>query len=217
MYKKLLGIALSVLMTFSTAGCSLQYANINTVPTGALDDPSKVDIELNMPYLADFASYSEYINTHSLPDDFIYYSALSDLGEFEGFTCWPFDYTEYDYFLTDANGYSLLLIIKHKTFDITEIETRKTLLSEENMTDLWRHPSGTSGYIVKNGCVFDYINGELLSIMWGSGNISFTMTIDLPANKETETNGKDTLVNRLLDIGTSTTAIAELQHISYNS
>ena len=159
-----------------------------------------------------YDEYKEYMDTHSLPADFVRYESLSQIGEFYAFVNLDdyddIEHTEkYMYSFTDSNDF--IVSISFEKIDSSKISTEEYIFLSEKPVDYRKLSSYQKGIVNVDGMKYWYINGELSSIelIYGDTEIIISgtgMLDDYPVNDE------DTFMSRLLSPATAKAAAAEL-------
>ncbi len=134
--------------------------------------------ELPLLTLSSFEDYSKFIRSTELPDNFIYYDTLSDLGVFEGFVCMTDarygDYSHCLYSVIDSSGYGLDIYIDNRK-SLPYAPTEATVITEINAEDMRLSPKISKGKYTKDGIQYNYINNKLLSISWNINQTEITL------------------------------------------
>lgn len=161
-------LCLSVAVCSCSAMRSEDTGNVVTLPEG--DD--RVILTINST-----DDYTAFLNTTKLPQEFVMYEEIKELGNFLGFVVlsefYVDDYSSYMYNLRDSSGYVLSLHIDHDTLEETIGSSSPiTKVNSENMRIL---PQKSSGTYVDQGLVYRYVNGELLAISWTYEGVTFTL------------------------------------------
>lgn len=217
MKKSITVLALTIALLLCCAACSQQPAATEPplTHTAEVSSPSGTE-ELLSILIEDYDEYLDFIASNPFPDDFIDYESLSAIGEFKHFVCHHPMYgmnEQYFYELMDANGYELFLTIEHRPFGM-RTNVAEQLLPTAQMTDLWSHPSGASGYVLAGDLTLQYYLGDIVYIRWGSDDFHIAMCVDSPTDAETTGSETDTLLNQLLSLDTTQDAAQILQQIA---
>ena len=135
------------------------------------------------PVMLNFESkqdYDDYINSHTLPDNFITYDMLKELGEFDAvvFLTYP-EFSQTFYTFIDELGCELNLYVEtrveRQTFDTDkENYTLVDNIESIDMRYIENLPEGTSLYYYGD-LRYTYISGKLISIMWIYDGIEYTL------------------------------------------
>lgn len=95
-----------------TNGDSEHKSEASTINDETIDENLNVDAE--SIYLSTFEQYSSFIKSIDLPDDFISYSMLEEIGTFHSFVVPSSDYLSYyGYHLMDENGFQVDIFVTH--------------------------------------------------------------------------------------------------------
>ncbi len=163
------------------------YGNINN--GDALGD---------IPMLSIFSldEYNYFLEVCELPDHFITYRDLRQIGDFKGFVVLEnqatIKYKSYMYSFLDGD-YDITLYVKHNDNELDTIQTEKNILNSSGI-DMRRNIS--TGSYFNGDMEYYYIQGNLNSIEWKSNNIRLTFCSepDLHAYQ-----GDNPIINKLLN------------------
>ena len=153
-----------------------------------------------------YSEYLKFIQSNKLPENFVYFENISQLGVFTSFICLSDsrcgDYSSYMYGFTDGSGYKMSVYIDH---DIKE-ETATNLLLDVNQEDMRFLEKKTRGSFIHEGIEYCYVSGELLSISWDNGGIIYTITGTSMLSKY-PLNNSSTTVAKLLKLESSSDTV----------
>ena len=175
--KKLLLLMLIISLILCMFSCS------NTM----VEDDSKAN---NVNYVNDFMgdrpllniqSYSEYkkfIKKVTLPENFIYYENIEDLGEFQGFVCLTDarigDYSQCMYTLYEKDVGEFTLYVDKNPF--YETEHTKNVITDVDKADMRSLDMEISGTYQYKNIRYVFLVGKLHSIKWKSGEWYYTIS-----------------------------------------
>lgn len=127
---KILAI-LTLLCIFSTTSCDFVNTEFNKLSNNSTEngnmqhvgeseikievsETEEIDVDTVSIYLSSVEEYNKFIETVDLPNDFITYDMLQDIGELNSFVVPDGDYLMYyGYHLLDENGFSIDVFITH--------------------------------------------------------------------------------------------------------
>jgi hypothetical protein len=160
-------------------------------------------------------NYSEYLsfidkksNDGILPNNFISYEMIKDIGDFEMFETWYFPYY-YTYRVIDGNGMEIFIYVDPLS---NEISTENIILS--NNSDNLRNvtPSNNekrSVFTINNVSYRYYASGKLYKIGWvvGGKQIELGIAKDYKRLSDYPLDGETTFVSQLLSTQTAAAAV----------
>ena len=169
------------------------------------------DIEIPLLTLESMDMYTEFLNSNEMPDDFVLYDEISDVGDFEIliFLCnaYSHDYSSYLYGLVDSEGFEISLYVEHNT-DEFSLETDSII--QVNKTNMSLLTDTSDGDYIHDNIKYTYVSGELFSISWKTQNITYIlckggypMFSDYPPTTST-------FVGKMLNLDTATQALNDI-------
>lgn len=172
-------------------------------------------VEIPLLTLTDYSEYEEFIDTHTLQEDFITYDQLSFLGEFGIFIYFSYyygNYGEYSYTVIDENGYELFIRMQHLNINDEVFDSPAVLDStaHTNKTDLRNIDNTATCYTMLNNVKYTYVQGKLLSLEWVENNIQYTLSGNGMLDNY-PTDGNATVMSKLLTKSEASNAIAQIQ------
>lgn len=179
------------------------------------------------PVTVEFDNYLEFLSyasqqTQTLPEDFVIYSEVDEIGRFSSFRSTKYIQEQYTYWFKDENGIGISLIITHGYSDESDLMTYTTVPMSNSVTDLRSinketitEEDGKLFRLEKDGIYYYYAkkDGKLWRISWNNGDVMYAIETpyiedyslsDYPVNK------KNTFTKRLLNIETSKEALIGL-------
>ena len=141
-----------------------------------------------------------------LPDNFVYYEDISDLGDFDALImpC-AYDYSAYIYSISDPYVGEFLVYIYHEPRE----EVQLPEITDVNMNDLRTVEMTTGVCVFRCGSlIYTYRYGKLTSIRWQAGSIIFVIS-----NENSFTNvpvDEDTALSRLMKAETAEAVVAAI-------
>lgn len=164
--------------------------------------------EVETPTFSMYEEYLEFIgNAKNLPDDFITYDMLKDLGTFKSFILSSSSFNYYIYNFIDENGVTIAATInplknESETYPIVVPDNINNLrkASYIGVSSRYSHNNVTYGY---------YFNGKLATIRWAMGTTLVILSTYGASNTFADypLDGETTFVSQLLSTQTATAAI----------
>ncbi|MGM9636417.1 MAG: hypothetical protein ACI3YK_00360 [Eubacteriales bacterium] len=144
------------------------------------DTPDITDIiesggETPLLTLSTYDQYEKLVQSGSLPQSFVTYDQLENIGRFEGLVFLSDvredDYSQYMYSFVDDTNYIIYLYVYHteRASAITN-EISSSFIDGSDMRTLSSADTGIYRY---NNLVYYYLSGELLSVHWESDGITY--------------------------------------------
>lgn len=158
--------------------------------------------------LESLSEYKKFVKNAKLPEDFVVYDDIKELGEFKEFVCLSEarknDFSECMYTLYDEDAGEFVLYIDREPF--YESEHTKNVITNVNAKNMRSLNSSEHG-TYKNGDInYVYLNGKLSSIEWKSGEWYYTISsIDDLKEDISGTN-----ISKLFNLDTSTAFISSI-------
>lgn len=156
-----------------------------------------------------FGKYEEYLkfigSVKNLPDDFITYDMLKDIGEFRSFVC-DTTFIGYAYNFTDENNVRILA----KIYPLpSEVKTYPMVTPDNSSNMRSITPIGTwSTYSYNDITYHYYFNGTLAGIEWSIGTKIVYLSMTEPNTfAGYPLDGETTFVSQLLSTQTATAAV----------
>ena len=158
--------------------------------------------------LESLAEYKKFIENAKLPEDFVVYDDIKDLGKFKGFVCLSEarknDFSECMYTLYDENAGEFVLYIDREPSQ--QSEHTKNVITNVNTKNIRSLDSSEHGTYKKDGVDYVYLKGKLFSIGWKSGDWYYTIS-SIDDLKE-DTSGSN--ISKLFDLDTSVAFISSI-------
>lgn len=185
-----------------------QVSNPTTIPAPSQGSDSS---EGEVPCL-DANSYEEYlkiIKTVQLPEGFVKYSDISQLGDFEYFVFLSHviigNNSKYEYDLIDENNITF-------SFSVEPVEDNQDasplpLIDDVNTMDMRKLSTNTKGRYIYNGIEYKYFDGKLYYISWEDNGRMFTLGSDSFGDYPVGTN---TFAEKLLNANNAEAVIASI-------
>ncbi len=121
--KVMILVILVLLCLLCAVSCNLTDTNINNLEDSLTEssyakdtntDNEDLDIDAESIYLTSVEEYYKFIETDVMPNDFITYDMLKDIGDLQSFVIPDRDYLSYyGYHLSDENGFLIDVFITH--------------------------------------------------------------------------------------------------------
>ena len=196
-------------------GCNVQKENDDS--SANLSEPSinAITNEGERPTLC-IEKYDEYlklVQSQVLPDAFVKYEVISGFGEFSSLVILSDfrngKYSTYMYSLVDQTDTMLHIYIEHEKEKVNSSK----IISETvvNKKDLRVISSNDTGKFEIEGITYTYVSGELLTVSWKDGNITYTISYDTKNEDITQKPINDTtMFEKLLNIETATAVISKI-------
>lgn len=191
---------------------SLQSEESNNVPPEDSSDKTEEPEgasgqgEIATPTFERYEEYLKFIDSvKNLPDDFITYDMLKDIGEFRSFVCGT-TFIGYGYNFTDENNVRILA----KIYPLpNEVETYPMVTPDNSSNMRSVTPIGTwSTYSYNNITYHYYFNGTLAGIEWIIGEkIVYLSMLEPNTFAAYPLDGETTFVSQLLSLQTAEAAV----------
>lgn len=129
--------------------------------------------------------YDDFINTISLPDNFIHCDKLKQFGEFKSIVfltdIYSGDFSQYLYSFVDETGYRVSLYIRSNPEDyhFHSDKDKYTCIDSVGSTDMRyikEYTKGTYLYYYED-LKYTYVSGQLISIEWIYEEIEYTLLL----------------------------------------
>ena len=230
--KKYLSLIL-VLITVFLAGCNAFYdkAEINTEAEAqhsyseALEENNSdvIDqfvVDIPLPTFSNVSEYEKFISETDLPEDFVYYEDIKELGIFSGLVILSDVQTDgYSYYLysfcpsekyNDFMKDSFSLYINRKPWS-KEYDSKYPLLTVEDVdtANLMILSSEKNARYRYEGLEYWYLNGNLQSIKWQSGDWYYTLSFSRKFRESIDLYN-DTNIVKLFKAETATALISSV-------
>lgn len=213
--KKHIRLLSIVFVLIMLVGCNVQKENDDASANSP--DPSKnvITNEGERPTLCieEYNEYLKLVESQVLPDAFVKYEAISGFGDFSSLVILSDfrndEYSTYMYSLIDQTDTMLNIYIEHEK----EKATSSKIISETvvNKKDLRVISSNDTGKFETEGITYTYVSGELLTVSWKDGNITYTISYDTKNDDITQKPINDTtMFGKLLNIETATAVISKI-------
>lgn len=156
--------------------CSMNETLNNQDNLGGVE-PNGVEVPLLT--ISTLDDYNKFMSSENLPENFITYDMLKDIGDFvyliflsDGYNG---DFTEYMYTVKDSTGYDISVYVEPSIE--SDVLNSNTIIAEKiNRTDLRTIASAESGIYIYNDVKYKYVSGKLLSIAWDMDGLRCTLT-----------------------------------------
>lgn len=130
-------------------------------------------------HLSTYEEYLDYIENTELPEGFVYYDDIKEIGDFESLAAPQGINPNSD----DSIGYMFNLLYKGKRISLSvvnvlDIELEELYDKDDIQVDLsdMRYPiSGKTGIVIHNDIRYIYLEGELYLIRWYENGWSYTI------------------------------------------
>ena len=176
--KKILCLIIAILMLVLTVSCdnknTINSIDESTAETTEEKSEPQIDGEMITVSMSSFEEYNNFIKITKLPDDFLYWDKLSQLGEFESLIflsdayCKK-DYSDYLYNFVDETGTRISMYVYGDTskHHFESYKTKYNVITEVNIQDI-RNIDITDRSCVyyDENILYAYVGGELSSIIW---------------------------------------------------
>lgn len=209
--------------------CLVLFSSCSTVPTEQTGDSTYTEqlgnftqnggivLPENMLSGISIFSYSEYckfLKNTELPDSFVTYEQIKELGEFEGIVFLPKDthvsdtFNRYMYSLVDENGVELSLYVYQNEVILPDDAS----VVSSDTSDLRNLKTPTSGIRQIGDIYYRYdLGGSLVSIMWITNQTKFSLSANDSGLGSYPTDKKETVVSKLLDRSTAEKEVQEIE------
>lgn len=185
-----------------------QVSNPTTIPAPSQGSDSS---EGEVPCL-DANSYEEYlkiIKTVQLPEDFVSYSDISQLGVFKYFVfisdAFIGNYSNYMYTLIDENNFRFSVYVE--PVEDNQDTSPLPLIYDVNTMDMRKLSTNIKGRYILNGIEYTYLDGNLYYISWENNGRIFTLGGDSFGDYPVGTN---TFAEKLLNANNAEAVIASI-------
>ena len=115
-------------------------------------------------YFTTLEEIEAFAESEDAPEGFVPLEAISILGEWDNYLVFVGDYfpflSEYEYDMVDQKGFKFALRVSHDNFTEPDTILNKTDL----MTNMVRTGTEETGWIIRDGILYRYGEGNLLSI-----------------------------------------------------
>ena len=150
--------------------------------------------------------YNEFIKSEQLPDNFVTYENIKQIGEFKNLTVRSYyyfgDFSAYHYELIDPSGYEVFFNITTDDEEYKDYPNTSDV-NPQNMRELNKQASGTLKYD-HNKLKYSYFNGKLRTIQWRSQGVQYVLSVsDYPDTS-------DTFTGKLMNLETASEAVDAL-------
>ena len=164
--------------------------------------------EIATPTFETYEEYLEFIgNAKNLPDDFVTYDMLKEIGDFKYFICSSPNFNSYMYTFIDENNVEIFARVSPLP---NEIKTHPIVVPN-NINNLRNVlPIGVSSRYSHNNITYGYyFNGELSSIRWAMETKLVTLSCSGQSNTLADypLDGETTFVSQLLSLQTADAAV----------
>ena len=172
-------------------------------------DTYQIEIPLLTLYSMDM--YTEFLNSNEIPDDFVLYDEISDIGDFESlvFLChaYSIDYKSYLYGFVDSEGFQISLYVYH---DTDKFSLKNDSIVQVNKTNMSLLTDTSDGDYIHDNIKYTYISGELISISWKTQNITYILCISGSPMFSDYPPTTSTFVGKMLNLDTATQALNDI-------
>ncbi len=180
--KRYILVIVALCLCLIICGCTSGNAN----NAGGSGETSNLTIE-------SMREYNKMLKSTKLPTNFVEYSQISQLGEFESVVFLSDtssgDYSSYMYNLVDSTGYAICLYVEPLEEKDTTADT-DSIIAEVDRGNMRVLSQNTKGVYVTNGITYKYVSGKLLSVSWSGAGLEYklcglSMLYDYPADSST--------------------------------
>lgn len=184
--KKTIFVLLLILAALLTA-CDSPSAEPSETTAPTTPTTSEPDIHISYApllfYAEEYDAYLEHFRTDSnVPDNFIHYDNLRDLGSFSMFCNLVYhpnnSYEWYYYLITDSVGNELSVSIYHRKPNSYSANIPTEAINSQDMRNLLDENAGYR--YIHNGIVYYYRSGKLENISWDIDGITFRLSMSSP-------------------------------------
>ena len=175
-------LLLCMLMT-SLLGCTTGSQATDESTTELITEaPMEFPVgDIPLRYISSPDEYVQFVASATLPDNFVYYADISELGAFVSFVCEMGTINNYTYGIMDESGTELTLYIdpiKNDNQILAESTLNASDINSSSMKTL-KNENGGGAYSY-NGILYKYRNGRLSSIVWQNDGFQYTLANTIP-------------------------------------
>lgn len=178
----------------------------NTVPSEGNGFPEG---ELPSLYANSYDEYLKITGTIKLPEDFVSYSDISQLGVFKYFVfisdAFIGNYSNYMYTLIDENNFRFSVYVE--PVEDNQDTSPLPLIYDVNTMDMRKLSTNIKGRYILNGIEYTYLDGNLYYISWENNGRIFTLGGDSFGDYPVGTN---TFAEKLLNANNAEAVIASI-------
>lgn len=194
---------------------------VETTPTEQAPGTTNGSCSLNWLLFTkeDFDEYQEHFRTaQDVPESFVYYEQLRELGEFVEMNVFSYgnteaghEYEQYQYYLQDKQGCQFRLDIFDRECNRADDYGLLGFVDRENM----RRATGWNGdgVYIHDVIRYYYSSGRLKMIEWEIGGLCFHLVGGNDELNEYPAEYTDTFIGKLLSLDTAGTAIGEFKEM----
>ena len=160
----------------------------------------------NYVNIFDYNSYLNFINTdENIPENFIMYQSLQDLGDFDSLIVFDKRFEQYMYGLIDNNGVEITIYVDPMPTTVST-QTIATSVNENDLREI--APGSKSSVFSINNISYRYYSwGELGSISWTVSNKVLKLAILKDGGFPNYQLNENNIISRLLSTQTATAAV----------
>lgn len=209
--KKTFLIFLVICLCVATSACSVNNSNIPEPTTTNDTNSSNIkntsqkttknndnvivpsDVDVPLLTIESFKEYEKLLKNQKMPDRFVGYDKISQIGEFYSVVflspTYSGDYSSCLYTLIDKSGYELGLYVE---IDAEDKNTTANSVTNINSADMRLLSDESKGIYEKSGITYTYVTGKLLSVSWVIDGVTYilcgnSMLFDYPSTNATFT------------------------------
>ena len=170
--------------------------------------------DIQLRYISSPDEYVQFVASATLPDNFVYYADISELGAFVSFVCEMGTINNYTYGIMDESGTELTLYIdpiKNDNQILAESTLNASDINSSSMKTL-KNENGGGAYSY-NGILYKYRNGRLSSIVWQNDGFQYTLANTITPREGFQRYNSSmahTAVGKLLNLSTAAEAVAAI-------
>lgn len=168
--------------------------------------------EVPLPTFSDISEYNKFISKAELPEDFVYYEDIKELGTFDNLVILSEiredGFSKYSYKLKDKNMSVFYLKINRqppKTSNCTDLIT-----ADVDASDMLTLDSEKSGKYKHENLEYQFLSGKLYYVFWESNDLYYMLVFESHFHKSFDPNS-DSYITKIFNIDTANEVV---QYIS---
>ena len=183
--------------------------NTTTGVTTISTTEPKTDLNINeggeLPLFACYSwdEYIKFVSTTTLPDDFVLYEELRQIGNFQSLILLSYlyygDFSSYLYGFEDEEGNEFSLYVKDEEWKDFGHPT------VEHTGDMRTVAIGEACQVVNNGIIYNYLSGRIYTVKWTHNGKYFTLVFE--NTKEKLADGTSDFIQKILNSNTAEAAM----------